>query len=228
MLAFAANFFSGLAFALFLLLPGYLTDLGADETQLGVIFGLTAVASIAMRPFLGTAMDRYGRRPVILVGNIINITFILFYLTVSVLGPWVYVVRIGHGVAEAMLFSALFTYGTDVVPSSRRTEGLAMFGVSGLLPIAFAGIIGDIDPVDDRHAETGKRTRRAAARRDDLVTPRLELTRHLQTDPTIRPGDTDSCHAHLHHKRPRKRPQHSRRSPTRLAAVISGGGESCR
>ena len=143
-LAFAANFFSGLAFALFLHLPGYLTDLGADETQIGVIFGLTAVASIAMRPFLGTAMDRYGRRPVILVGNIINITFILFYLTVSVLGPWVYVVRIGHGVAEAMLFSALFTYGTDVVPSSRRTEGLAMFGVSGLLPIAFAGIIGDI------------------------------------------------------------------------------------
>ena len=42
--------------------------------------------------------------------------------------------RIGHGIAAALLFSALFTYGTDVVPASRRTEGIALFGVSGLLP----------------------------------------------------------------------------------------------
>ena len=80
----------------------------------------------------------------ILVGNVVNVGAILLYLTVSSLGPWIYVVRIIHGVAEASLFTALFTYGADVVPASRRTEGLALFGVSGLLPIAFGGILGDI------------------------------------------------------------------------------------
>ena len=69
--------------------------------------------------------------------------FVLLYLTVSTLGPWVYAVRIGHGIAEAMLFSALFTYGADVIPATRRTEGIALFGVSGLLPIGIAGIVGD-------------------------------------------------------------------------------------
>ena len=139
-----ANFCNGMSFALFLHFSGYLAELGANDTQIGVIYGATAVASIAMRPFVGTAMDRYGRRPVIIFGNILNVAFILLYLTVTVLGPWVYVVRIGHGIAEAMLFSSLFTYGTDVVPARRRTEGIAIFGVSGLLPIAVAGVVGDV------------------------------------------------------------------------------------
>jgi MFS family permease len=143
LLVSVANFTSGMAYALFLHFSGYLSDLGASDTQIGLIYGATAVASIAMRPLLGTIMDRYGRRPVILFGNILNVVFVLLYLTVTTLGPWVYAVRIGHGIAEAMLFSALFTYGTDVIPKSRRTEGIALFGVSGLLPIGVAGIVGD-------------------------------------------------------------------------------------
>ena len=138
-----ANFTSGMAYALFLHFSGYLAELGASDTQIGLIYGATAVASISIRPLLGTVMDRYGRVPVILAGNVLNIIFVLLYLTVSTLGPWVYFVRIGHGVAEAMLFASFFTYGADVVPASRRTEGIALFGVSGLLPIGVAGVLGD-------------------------------------------------------------------------------------
>jgi len=139
-----ANFTNGMAYALFLHFSGYLADLGASDVQIGLIYGAAAVASIAIRPLLGPAMDRYGRVPVIMVGNVLNIVFVLLYLTVATLGPWVYAVRIGHGIAGAMLFSALFTYGADVIPSARRTEGIALFGVSGLLPIGVAGIVGDL------------------------------------------------------------------------------------
>ena len=68
-----ANFSDGMSFALFLHFSGYLADLGANDTQIGLIYGATAVASIAMRPLVGTVMDRYGRRPVILFGNVLNI-----------------------------------------------------------------------------------------------------------------------------------------------------------
>jgi len=144
LLVSVASFTSGMAYALFLHFSGYLAGLGASDVQIGFIYAATAVASIAMRPLLGPVMDRHGRRPVILIGNVLNVVFILLYLTVTAIGPWVYAVRIGHGVAEAMLFSALFTYGTDVIPVSRRTEGIALFGVAGLLPIGVAGIVGDV------------------------------------------------------------------------------------
>lgn len=143
LLVSVATFTSGMSYSLFLHFSGYLADLGASDTQIGLIYAATAIASIAIRPLLGTVMDRHGRVPVIVVGGVLNILFVLLYLTISSLGPWVYVVRIGHGIAEAMLFSALFTYGADVIPASRRTEGIALFGVSGLLPIGVAGVLGD-------------------------------------------------------------------------------------
>jgi MFS family permease len=138
-----ANLFQGMSFFLFVHLPRFLGDLGADETGIGLLVGITAVAAISARPFLGRVMDTRGRRPIIVAGGILNLIGILLYLTVTSLGPWLYVVRIVHGLAEAAMFTGLFTYGADAVPASRRTEGLALFGVSGLLPIALGGLIGD-------------------------------------------------------------------------------------
>jgi len=141
--AWFASLFQGLAFFLFVHFPGYLEDLGAGKVEIGLIVGITGVAALLIRPWVGKQMDRRGRRPVILWGNAVNVVVLLLYLTVDSLGPWVYVVRFLHGIAEAMLFAAMFTYAADLVPVARRTEGLALFGVSGLLPIALGGIIGD-------------------------------------------------------------------------------------
>jgi MFS family permease len=143
-LAWLASFFEGLSWALFIHLPGFLDDLGASEAEIGLIFGVAAVAAVGVRPLVGQALDRFGRMPVFYIGNVVDVGSILLYLTVSAIGPWVYVVRVIHGIGLATLFSAFFTYGADVVPESRRTEGFALFGVSGLLPIAAAGVIGDI------------------------------------------------------------------------------------
>ena len=142
-LCWFANLAQGMAFCLFLHFPGYLKDLGATAVQIGWISGITAVVSIAVRPSLGNVMDSRGRRGVILCGNALNVLVIGLYLTVSEIGPWLVAVRIGHGLSEAMLFTALFTYAADRVPERRRTQGLAIFGVSGMLPISLAGLLGD-------------------------------------------------------------------------------------
>jgi len=142
-LCFVTNLCQGTAFNLFLHLPGYLHDLGANDVQIGWISSLTALAAVAFRPPVGRAMDRYGRRPVIVWGGALHACATALYLGVHAIGPLLYTVRVLHGVAEALLFSALFAYAADRVPAARRTEGLALFGVSGMLPISLGGWLGD-------------------------------------------------------------------------------------
>jgi len=142
-LCFLANTFQGLAFNLFLHFPGFLHELGADDVEIGLIASLTAVAAIALRAPVGRVMNRQGRRPVILAGGVLNCIAVGLYLEIHSVGPLLYAVRILHGMAEAMLFSALFTYAADHVPAHNRTQGLALFGVSGMLPMSLAGVLGD-------------------------------------------------------------------------------------
>jgi MFS family permease len=110
----------------------------------GWITSITAVAAIGVRPQVGKVMDTRGRRVVILTGNVLNVMAVAGYLAVDSIGPLVYAVRILHGLAEALLFTSLFTYAADLVPESRRTEGLALFGVSGMLPVSLGGVLGDL------------------------------------------------------------------------------------
>jgi len=142
-LASLATMAHGMAFALFVHFPGFLEELGASEVVIGLIVGFAALASIAVRPWVGQAMDRRGRRPLILAGNLLNIFGLLLYLLVSQIDGWVYAIRIIHGLSEAVLFTVLFTFAADWVPERKRTQGLALFGVAGILPIALAGLLGD-------------------------------------------------------------------------------------
>ncbi len=142
-LCFAANLSQGIAFSLYLHLPGFLKQLGTHEAEIGLISGVYAPAAIALRPWLGRVMDLRGRRGVILAGGVLHALVCALYLTVRDVGPWIYAVRVGHGLAEAALFTAFFTLAADLVPASRRTEGLALFGVSGMLPIGLGGLLGD-------------------------------------------------------------------------------------
>lgn len=142
-LAFVSHFLHALSFNLYLHFPGFLKQLGATELLIGVVSGVTAATSIAARPALGRVLDVRGRRFVIVAGGGLSVLVCALYLTVATLGPWVYVVRALHGVSEAMLFASLFAYAADIVPSTRRIEGIALFGVSGMLPAGLGGLLGD-------------------------------------------------------------------------------------
>lgn len=140
-----ASLFQGMSFFLFVHFPGFLRDdLGASEQQIGVIFGATALSAIAVRPWMGRSIDRLGRRPLFVAGNALNVLVIAAYLTVDAIDPWLFTVRIAHGIAIGLVFSAMLAYAADLVPPERRTQGLSLFGVAGLLPIAIGGFLGDL------------------------------------------------------------------------------------
>lgn len=144
LLASLSHFLHALAFNLYLHLSGFLKRLGGSELTIGLIFGVTGAAAILTRPFMGRIMDQRGRRGIILAGGLLHVTVCALYTTVHAVGPWVTTVRIFHGISEAMLFTSLFAFASDIVPASRRFEGIALFGVSGMLPISLGSLLGDL------------------------------------------------------------------------------------
>lgn len=143
-LASCSHFLHALAFNLYLHLSGFLKTAGASEDWIGLVFGVTGAAAILTRPPMGRIMDQRGRRPIILAGGLLHTAICLLYTTVHTAGAWVMAVRIVHGISEAMLFTSLFAFASDIVPASRRFEGIALFGVSGMLPISISSVLGDV------------------------------------------------------------------------------------
>jgi MFS family permease len=139
-----ANFAQSVSFSLFLHFPGFLKELGAGETTIGILMALTALSTVALGPVFGYLMDRRGRRPVIVAGNLLNVGVVGLYLTFQALSPALYLVRVLHGVAGTMLYSSLFTYAADLIPPCRTAQGLALFGVSAMLSITVGGAVGDV------------------------------------------------------------------------------------
>lgn len=125
-------------------LSGFLKTLHAGEVMIGLIFGVTGAAAIVARPPMGRIMDRRGRVAIIRAGGALHVIACLLYTTIGSAGPWAAAVRVTHGVAEAMLFTSLFAYASDIVPASRRFEGIALFGVSGMLPVSGGSLLGDL------------------------------------------------------------------------------------
>ena len=142
-LAFLANFLHTMALHSYVHLPGFVEDLGGTETLIGTVMATATFTAIMVRPGIGWLMDRRGRRIVILLGGALNLVACLMYLLVDDLGPMLYLVRVIHGVGRAAVFSSIFTLAADVVPADRRAQGLALFGISGIIPLAAGGILGD-------------------------------------------------------------------------------------
>jgi MFS family permease len=142
-IASASHFLLGMGFWMFVLFPLHLAALGAGEAWIGVLLALEPTAAVAVRPALGGMLTKRGRRVMLRSGGVLNLFAVLLYLATDDLGLGMATVRILHGIGIGALFTTFFTFAADICPVERRTEGLAVFGVSGLLPTAFAPALGE-------------------------------------------------------------------------------------
>lgn len=135
------HFLQGLGWASMLLLPLYLDHLGASRAEVGLAMAMASVGGLASRPLVAWSLDKVGRRPTLLVGTVIATLGMLLLALATDMGPLVYGVRALFGLGQGALFAGYFTLAADLVPEARRAEGIALFGISGLVPLAMnAGV----------------------------------------------------------------------------------------
>ena len=139
----AANF--SLFFAFYVLtplLPLYMSEhFGATKDVIGLVLSGYTVTALLMRPFSGFLVDSFPRKTVLMVSFVAFSIFFAGYLAASTLLLFA-VVRTLHGAPFGALTVANSTVAIDVLPSSRRTEGIGYYGMSNNLAMAIAPTIG--------------------------------------------------------------------------------------
>lgn len=141
---FVAAILQELSFALMVHLPGHLEALGVSEGTFSLLYAAAAIAALSLRPAFGKLLDLTHRRTILLFAGISNVTFVLLLVVASAWGPFLWAVFLVHRVLQIGLFTAMLTYAADAIVEERRTQGLAVFGLSGLFSIAAGGVLGDV------------------------------------------------------------------------------------
>ena len=93
--------------------------LGADATGVGIAIGAFAIAALVLRPVVGWASDRFGRRPLLVGGGLMTVAALGLHLFVTTL-PLFIVARSLLGIAEAFFFVAAVAAVSDLAPPERR------------------------------------------------------------------------------------------------------------
>lgn len=137
------GFFQETAFFLLVNLPGRLQQLGVGEAGIGVAYSVSALAALLLRPWFGRLLDVIHRRTVLRAAGILNVAATLALSLVDETGIALWLPFLAQRVLQIVLFTALLAYAADSLPPELRTQGLAVFGLSGLIPITVANLAGD-------------------------------------------------------------------------------------
>ncbi len=123
-------------------LPKFASDvLGASKGQIGYILGIYSLAAVLIRPFAGYFLDSVDRRMVNLLSLAGFTLVILTYNLISSLAL-LFLIRIFHGFTFGLANTSGPTIVGDILPPSRRGEGVGYYGLSWTLAMAIGPVIG--------------------------------------------------------------------------------------
>ena len=124
------------------LLPLYLdAQFGADKDMIGLVLSGYVVAALLVRPFCGFIVDSFNRKRVLMLCFFAFFICFTGYIGAGTLLMFA-IVRTIHGLPFGATTVANSTVAIDVLPSSRRNEGIGYYGLSNNLAMAIAPSIG--------------------------------------------------------------------------------------
>ncbi|MGD8627186.1 MAG: MFS transporter [Anaerolineae bacterium] len=106
-------------FILYLLLPVYGQEIGATALEIGLFFSAFSLMTVLMRPLLGWALDRFGRRPFLFAGLAgYAATWATFAFIDQVWG--IVAARILQGISSSFLWLAAYAIVADLSGEGAR------------------------------------------------------------------------------------------------------------
>ncbi len=120
------------------LLPLYLDEqFHADKDIIGIVLSGYVIATLLIRPFSGFIVDTFNRKKVLMLCFFAFFICFAGYIGAGTLLMFA-IVRTMHGIPFGATTVANSTVAIDVLPSSRRNEGIGFYGLSNNLAMAIA------------------------------------------------------------------------------------------
>lgn len=138
-----ANFLLYFGFWLMMpVLPFYLTEtFQANKTTIGIVLSCYTIAALCIRPFSGYLLDTFARKPLYLLAYFIFTTIFGGYLLAGTLSFFI-LLRIVHGISFGTVTVGGNTIVIDIMPSSRRGEGLGYYGLANNIAMSIGPMVG--------------------------------------------------------------------------------------
>lgn len=138
-----ANFLLFFGFYLLMpVLPFYLTEVfGATHGTVGVVLSCYTLAALSIRPFSGYLLDTLARKPLYLAAYFVFTSVFAGYLLAGTLTLFT-IMRVVHGLSFGMVTVSGNTVVIDIMPSSRRGEGIGYYGLANNIAMSVGPMVG--------------------------------------------------------------------------------------
>jgi len=110
--------------------PFYIENLGAGGTELGLLTASYAVMRLIFGPIWGGLSDRFGRKPILLIGILGYVITMVWFGLANTL--WMlFAARILSGILSSATAPTTMAYIGDSSPEEERGGGMGMLGAAG-------------------------------------------------------------------------------------------------
>jgi MFS family permease len=143
---FILGFFSRLTFQsahhiLLPTLPIYLSRLGSEEAEIGILIGVFGVSSLAFRPFIGRALLKHPEKN-IMIGGVLFFAFAaIAYFFARPFWPFL-TVRFIQGIGFAFYSTASFVFIANISQAAHLGQSLSYFFLAPNLSLALVPALG--------------------------------------------------------------------------------------
>ncbi|MDQ0271833.1 MFS transporter [Cytobacillus purgationiresistens] len=124
-------------------IPFYAEEIGATPAQLGLLMAIYSLMQFIFAPMWGRISDRYGRKPVIMIG-ILGLSLSFFLMALSNDLWMLFVARIIGGTLSAANMPTAMAYVADITTEEDRAKGMGMIGAATGLGFIFGPAIGGL------------------------------------------------------------------------------------
>ena len=137
------NFFLTIVFYLLIVIMGVyaVNEFNASISQAGLVTGIFIIGTLIGRLFIGRSIDSIGRKKTLFIG-INSFYFGNSFIFCSFSVNFLLIIRFLHGITLGMASTATGTIVAQIIPTTRKGEGIGYYSMSATLATAIGPFIG--------------------------------------------------------------------------------------